>query len=125
MEGSFRCRSRSPVSESDAFPFLLFFRLWSHKKLNSATHDYLPNIMGGISMRTLEDLMYAGTHAKVVDNDGNSLITPSNLDRLKGLPILFIHGSNNAVFTPESTEISLTKLQDAFGPQKYVEREIL
>lgn len=76
-------------------------------------------------MRTLEDLMYAGTHAKVVDNDGNSLITPSNLDRLKGLPILFIHGSNNAVFTPESTEISLTTLRDAFGAQKYVEREIL
>ena len=76
-------------------------------------------------MKTLEDLMYLGTHAEVVGNDGNSLITASNLDRLKGVPILFIHGSKNAVFTPESTEISLTTLRDAFGPQKYVERQTL
>ncbi|KAF8242796.1 FAD/NAD(P)-binding domain-containing protein [Wilcoxina mikolae CBS 423.85] len=103
---------------------LVFGRLWSHKKLNSATHDYLSNMVGGVSMKTLENLMYAGTHDTVMDNDGNSLVTESNLTRLRGLPILFIHGMNNAVYTPESTEISLATLRDTFGPQKYVERQI-
>jgi hypothetical protein len=76
-------------------------------------------------MKTLENLMSAGTHDAAMDNDGNNLVTESNLTRLKGLPVLFIHGSSNAVYTPESTEISLETLRDTFGPQKYVERQIL
>jgi hypothetical protein len=76
-------------------------------------------------MKALENFMYAGTHETVVDNEGNALVTEENLARLKDLPILFIHGSRNAVYTPESTEMSLAILRDTFGPQKFVERQVL
>lgn len=93
---------------------LVFGRLWTHDKLNKETHDSLANFLGGISMNCLEKLMHAGNTGNVYDNEGVSLMNESNLARLKGVPIMFIHGMNNAVFDPESTERSYDVLRDAF-----------
>lgn len=75
-------------------------------------------------MRSLEHLMYMGTHGFVADNDKTSLITSGNLDRLKGLPILFIQGSENVVYSPESTDKSFTTLTRHFQQAGY-EREVI
>ncbi|KAK5676539.1 hypothetical protein LTS10_010840 [Elasticomyces elasticus] len=102
---------------------LVFGRLWSHKRLNAATHSNLSKFLGGTSMKSLEHLMFMGTHGYVANNDRVSLVTNRNLDRLKGIPILFISGSDNVVFTPEATEQSFAILTHRFQQAGY-EREV-
>ena len=75
-------------------------------------------------MTSLEHLMFMGTHGFVTNNQNKSLVTDSALDRFKGLPILFISGSENVVYSPESTDKSFTTLTRKFGQAGY-EREII
>ncbi|KAL7273366.1 hypothetical protein RUND412_003786 [Rhizina undulata] len=98
---------------------LVFGRLWPHKQLNSATHANLSNFLGGVSMNNLTHLMRMGTSSYVMDNNYISLITESNLVRLRGLPILFISGGQNTVYSPESTDQSYNLLREEFGPDNY------
>jgi hypothetical protein len=49
-------------------------------------------------------------------------VTPENLHRLKGIPILFLSGARNMVFTGENTDTSYTTLCNLYGKQWY-ERE--
>jgi len=75
-------------------------------------------------MNCLEKLLHAGTSGAVFDNEGLPLISESNLARMEGVPILFIHGGKNAVFSPESTTRSFETLQDRFSRRDY-ERVVL
>jgi choline dehydrogenase-like flavoprotein len=70
-------------------------------------------------MKALAHLMYMGTHGHVVDNGRESLVTPNNLQRLQGLPILFISGSENVVYKPQNTDKSYTVLTTKFGYGNY------
>lgn len=97
---------------------LVYNRLWTHKSLNEATHAHLPNFFGSVNMGCLQHLMTSGTAGVASDNDGISLLTPENVERLRPLNILFIHGAENVVFKPESTGLSLDYLQDRFGLRK-------
>ena len=74
-------------------------------------------------MKSLEHLMYMGTHGYVTDNHNESLLNDENLRRLAGIPILFIQGSENVVYTPEATNRSLETMNDAFGQGLY-QREV-
>lgn len=51
------------------------------------------------------------------------LVTPENINRLKGIPILFLSGTGNMVFTAENTDTSYTTLCNAHGREWY-EREL-
>ena len=53
-----------------------------------------------------------------------NLITPANLQRLRNLPIYFFTGSQNGVFSPESTDISYTNLRNAWDEGQY-ERDVI
>jgi hypothetical protein len=90
-------------------------RLWSHQNFNEATHRDLNNFLGGVSMKNLEQLMFMGTHGYVVDNDENSLLTVENLQRLRDIPILFIHGEKNTCYSPESTMKCYDVLRHTFN----------
>ena len=70
-------------------------------------------------MKSLQHLMYMGTHGCVTDNNNQSLVTDQNLERLRDLPILFISGSENVVYSPETTDKSYTKLTTTFQQQGY------
>lgn len=78
-------------------------RLWSHPNLNEATHDNLGSFVGGVSMKNLKQLTYMGSHGHIVDNHNQTLLSPKNIERLRGIPIYFIHGEKNTVYDPEST----------------------
>lgn len=65
-----------------------------------------------------------GTHGFATDNNNVSLVTDANLDRLRGLKILFLSGSENVVYSPETTDQSFTTLTDHFQQAGY-EREVL
>jgi hypothetical protein len=76
-------------------------------------------------MKSLGWLMNCGRIEHVTANGqpGVSLVTPENIDRLKGVPILFLGGTGNMVFTAENTDTSYTTLCNAHGRQWY-EREV-
>lgn len=95
------------------------YRLWTHRNLNEATHANLSKFLGGTSMPSLEHLMKMGVTAEAINNDGKSLVTPHNVARLRGIPILLFSGSENVVFTPESTDKSYSVLRDQLGAEKY------
>lgn len=44
-----------------------------------------------------------GTRGFIVDNDTHKIQDEVNLERLRDIPIFFIHGAKNAVYDPEST----------------------
>jgi hypothetical protein len=67
--------------------------------------------------------MFMGSNGFIVDNNKKSLVTPENLDRLRNIPILFIHGGENTVYTPESTEKDYDLLREKFGSEQY-ERDL-
>ena len=106
-------------------------RLWSHRNLNSATHGMLSNFLGGVSMPCLNHLLRMGTTSTVTtwpfpsaSNDGTSqnvveLVNANNLTHLKHIPIYFFSGSENAVFTPESTDISYMTLRNEYDEGQY------
>jgi hypothetical protein len=59
--------------------------------------------------------MSMGRLGHVITNPPTSinLVTPFNIARLKGIPILFFSGADNAVYTPENTDVSYTMLRNA------------
>jgi len=60
-------------------------------------------------------LGYVTTNAPLTQN----LVTPTNIARLKGVPILLVVGAENVVFTPASTDVSYGVLRDALGSDDY------
>jgi hypothetical protein len=70
-------------------------------------------------MRNLRQLMYMGSHGHVVNNQLESLVTPKNIERLRGIPILFIHGEKNTCYDPESTMMSYDSLREQLGAENY------
>jgi hypothetical protein len=94
-------------------------RLWSHRGLNEATHDNLNSFIGGVSMTNLRHLMFMGSHSYVVDDASRSILTDENIERLRNIPIFFIHGGHNTVYSPESTLKDYDLLRDKFGASQY------
>lgn len=75
-------------------------------------------------MQSLKWLTNCGRLEQVTTNNpGTSLVTARNIDRLKGIPMLFLSGSANMVFTAENTDTTYTTLCNAHGKQWY-EREL-
>lgn len=72
-------------------------------------------------MRSLSHLMSMGRLGYVTTNPpmSSNLVTPHNIARLKGIPILFFSGTENEVFVPENTDVSYTVLRDAHGADDY------
>ncbi|KAJ7596444.1 hypothetical protein C8J56DRAFT_917433 [Mycena floridula] len=98
---------------------LIFGRLWCHHNLNEATHTSLANFFGGISMTMLSHLTHMGRQGHVCDNQNNNLVTPENVKRLAGIPILLFSGAENVVYDPESTEMSYDILRDQLQYDDY------
>lgn len=75
-------------------------------------------------MTLLKHLMRMGTAHEVMDNDFRSLVTDANLENFKGLPISFISGGDNVVYSPESTSMSYDVLREKFGTEMYQRRVV-
>lgn len=96
---------------------LVFGRLWNHRNLNEATHRQINRFFGGVNMTLLHTLMQQGRRGVVTTNGPlfTSLPTPTNIKRLRGIPIMLFCGADNQVLTPESTERTFDILRRELG----------
>jgi cholesterol oxidase len=101
----------------------LYGRLYQLDQLNSATvNSGLAEMFGDANIEAFKQLALFARKGRVLDRDGNDVYLP-HVERL-ALPMLFIHGSENACFKPESTARTLERLSQANGKQLYERRVI-
>jgi choline dehydrogenase-like flavoprotein len=70
-------------------------------------------------MRNISEMALMGNRGCILGDSGNSMITVENLERLRGIPILFISGGQSAVYSPESTLRDYEILRARFNPANY------
>ena len=63
-------------------------------------------------MASLEHLMSMGITSRVENNVREDLVTEGSLKHLKGIPIFLFSGSENAVYSPEATDLSYNALRN-------------
>lgn len=96
----------------------LYGRLYNLEQLNSATiTSGLAEMFGEANIEAFQQLALFARTQHLVDANGRDVYLP-HLDRM-ALPILFIHGADNACFKPESTARTLERLAQANGRQLY------
>ncbi|KAL4907588.1 hypothetical protein BDW74DRAFT_176339 [Aspergillus multicolor] len=111
-----RDRCSSPACHRTSFAFGL---LWNHRNLDRSIHDNIDQFFTGTFTKSLEHITRMGSAGSCLDNTLNSLLTPENLENLRGVPILFMSGSENEVFSPETTSKDYDLLRRTFGEGMY------
>ncbi|KAL4947802.1 hypothetical protein BDW69DRAFT_177696 [Aspergillus filifer] len=111
-----RDRCTSSACHRTSFAFGL---LWNHENLDRSIHDNIDRFFSGTYTKSLEHITRMGRKGMCLDNDLNGLLTEKNLQRLRGVPIMFISGSDNEVFLPEGTLKDYELLRRRFGEGMY------
>ncbi|KUM59825.1 hypothetical protein ACN42_g7321 [Penicillium freii] len=96
-----------------------FGLLWNHENLDMGLHDNIHQFFAGTHTKLMKQVVCSGTRGVCLDNNSCPLLTAENLQRLKGLPILFVSGTENQVFSPESTLKDYELLRRQFGERLY------
>jgi cholesterol oxidase len=112
-------RCNSPVCRRILF---MYGEVYDHDQLNDATHEAIHEMFGTANLTTLNHITTVLNKGHMVTADGEEAYMP-HLDRLK-LPIAFIHGANNRLFTPEGSELTYNALREVNGPEYYVRHVI-
>ena len=82
----------------------MFGETYDHDQLNDATHEHLHEAFGVANMTTLKQITRILREGHVVTADGADVYLPAT-DNLR-LPISFLHGENNRLFTPEGSQLT-------------------
>lgn len=114
--GNKRDRCTSTACRRTSFAFGL---LWNHENLDVGIHDNVHQFFEGAYTKMMKQVVRMGTRGGCTDNESHSLLTDENLQRLRGLPILFVSGTENQVFNPESTLKDYELLRRRFGEKHY------
>jgi hypothetical protein len=96
-----------------------FGLLWNHKNLDMGLHENVHQFFAGAHTKFMKQVVRMGTRGICMDNGLCPLLTAENLQRLQGLPILFVSGMENQVFNPESTLKDYELLRRRFGERLY------
>ena len=112
VEATERCESA--VCHRITFMYGLLFE---HEQLNAATHNALHEMFGVGNIKAFEHLALMTRQGHIVGANGAEIYLP-HLDRL-AIPITFIHGAENQVFLPESTETTYNLLREKNGRGLY------
>lgn len=91
--------------------FSVFGPSWAHAQLNADTHNALLEWFGSVPAAALEQLTTILKAGKAVDHEGRDVYLP-NVANLGGIPITFIAGEQNQIFTPQSSLITLQWLRE-------------
>jgi hypothetical protein len=96
-----------------------FGLLWNHENLDVNIHGNIHKFFANIYTKIMKHLVRMGTKGVCLDNNFRPLLSSQSLQRLRGLPILFISGTDNQVFDPESTLKDYELLRRQFGEKYY------
>lgn len=100
----------------------MYGEVYDHDQLNDATHDALPEMFGVANLTTLKQITLALNTGHVTDAEGNDVYL-SHADRIN-IPIAFIHGEHNRLFTPEGSKETYDFLCETNGSENYVRHVI-
>ncbi|MGE4149979.1 MAG: GMC family oxidoreductase N-terminal domain-containing protein [Hyphomicrobiaceae bacterium] len=116
-------RSRSATSNRIT---ALYGQLYKSAQLNEATFEHgLPEMFGEANIAAFKQLARIARCKHLVDADGhNAYLENDDVSGLAAIPICFIHGQENACFRPESTELTLKRLQAAAPSQPFTRHVI-
>ena len=112
VEAKERCESA--VCHRITFMYGLLFE---HEQLNAATHNALHEMFGVANIKAFEHLALMTRQGHLVRADGADIYLP-HLERL-AIPITFMHGAENQVFLPASTETTYNLLREKNGGNLY------
>lgn len=94
-----------------------FGLLWNHRNLSPETHNNIDRFFTGTYTKLLEHVVRTGSRGGCLEY--NQAVPGASLERLRGVPILFMSGSENQVFSPESTLRDYEMLRREFGEGLY------
>lgn len=100
-------------------------RLWNHRNLDQVTHRHIDEVVvdsiTDISIHQLEFMARMSREGQVKASGPlfENLATRDRINKLRGIPILLLAGSDNKLFSPESVEKSYSLLCDVNGPEMY------
>lgn len=109
-----RERCSSPVCRRILF---MYGEVYDHDQLNDATHEAMHEMFGVANLGTLTHITRILNAGHAVTADGEDAYLP-HADRLK-LPIAFLHGANNRLFTPEGSLLTVRALSERNGADWY------
>ncbi|KAF3387489.1 hypothetical protein F1880_001180 [Penicillium rolfsii] len=108
------CTSRACHRTSFAFGLL-----WNHDNLDVNIHENIHLFFGNVYTKMMKHVVRMGTKGICLDNNLRPLLSTQTLQRLRGLPILFISGTDNQVFDPECTLKDYELLRRQFREKLY------
>ncbi|MGB3469355.1 MAG: hypothetical protein WBA51_00865, partial [Erythrobacter sp.] len=97
---------------------------WDHRQLGHDTHLALGSMFSRVSLtpfRQLQDIMRKGL---AVDADGKGVYTDDTAAHRLALPITFLSGATNQIFSPESGQRTRAWLSQHNGKSLYRQRII-
>jgi cholesterol oxidase len=95
----------------------VYASLYRHETLNDRLHTHLAELFAEANIETLKHLAEMCRKGVLVDINGKDIYMP-HFDRLN-LPILFLSGSKNECYLPESTEITYNLLREKYDTTQY------
>lgn len=95
----------------------MYSQLYEHSQLTQATHERLHELFGIANLSASAQLMRMVRAGHIVDREGRDVYLP-HVERL-ALPLLMIHGEENACFEPAGSAASLDWLQSHNDPGLY------
>lgn len=95
----------------------MYGEVYDHDQLNDATHEHLHEAFGVANMETFKQITRILREGHVVTAGGVDAYLPE-VERFR-MPISFVHGANNRLFTPEGSRLTYDYLREHNGPENY------
>jgi len=101
----------------------IYGRLFEHRNMNEATLNLLGDYLGHIKYKTYQQTIFYATMRRLTDVDGrNRYVTYDRIRNYLNFPICFLHGMQNEVFDPRTSQRSFDLLASIFWPQDLYDR---
>jgi cholesterol oxidase len=95
----------------------MYGEVYDHDRLNDATHEHHYEVFGVANMTTFRQITRILREGHVVTAEGDDIYLPAT-DNMR-VPITFLHGERNRLFTPEGSQLTYDYLRDKNGPDLY------
>jgi len=91
---------------------------WNHKKLDPRTHRQLATLVAPGTVELFRHIYYSIMRKRLTTREGyESYLRKENIENHWKFPTLFLHGSDNEVFDPESSHLSAYMLAQSRVPE--------